>query len=130
MDKNVYFMINVGNIHPNMLYKSSIAPLNSNRHVLEFFDQYFQSSLQYCLSVLEDSEVRSYKCDFFKWPIEKSLANLSQAAGRPQVSGNQTDVEKFCVGNSWYSLTYEVEHCPAATNFCPQISLAGTQTVE
>ncbi len=60
-----------------------------------FCDQYFQSLMQYCLSVLQDSMMRSRKRDFLSSPTEKSPANLSRAAGRPQVGGNQTPIEKF-----------------------------------
>ncbi len=163
MDKNVYFTINVGNVHQNQLYKSDIASLNSKIHILEYFDQYFRSpcnipfqffkilrlsthlqtksaivysqiadfvrtllqnksnmiwnfllsvhtcslsmnnrrtlsidtSSRFCLQVCTKPEAWSCKRDFSSSPIEKSPADLSRAAGRPQVSGNQTLIEKF-----------------------------------
>ncbi len=130
IDKNVYFTINVGNVQRNLLYKSEIASLNLKIHVLEFFDQYFQSPVQYCLSVLQDSEARSCKRDFSISPIEKSSANLSRGCGKAASWLKSNAHWKIRIGNSWYSLTHEDEHCPAATNFCAPISLAGTQTVE
>ncbi len=69
----------------------------------------------------------SCKHNFSSSPVEKSPADLSRGCGEATSWWKSDGSWKICLRNSWYSLTHEDERYPAATNFCAQISLAGTQ---
>ncbi len=67
--------------------------------------------MQYCLSVLQDSDAQMCKCNFSSSLIEKSPVDWSQGCGRSQVGGNQALIEKFVKetrGIRWQMRTSDV----------------------